>query len=84
VFHVSDSLRGCDRPERKIYLGNGPLREVSSLERSVVTTDKIETPREFFEHIVELDVEDFIETPTDLRLAYHSCTSLLSFRDLDL
>lgn len=42
---------------------------------------KIETPREFFDHVVNPDVDDFINGPTDLRRAYHACTSLLSLRD---
>jgi hypothetical protein len=46
-----------------------------------MTIDKIETPREFFEHVVNLDAKDFLEMPTELRLAYHACTSLLSLRD---
>ena len=42
---------------------------------------KIETPRDFADHVVNLDIDDFIECPTDLRRAYHACTSLLSLRD---
>ena len=42
---------------------------------------KIETPREFFDHVVRKDVDEFRSNATDLRLAYHACTSLLSLRD---
>jgi len=46
-----------------------------------VTVVKIETPREYFDNVVELDVKDFIDEPTDLRRAYHACISILSLRD---
>ena len=42
---------------------------------------KIETPKEFLEHVVTPDVTDFRGCSTDLRAAYHACTSLLSLRD---
>ncbi len=42
---------------------------------------KIETPAEFFEHIVATDVAEFLQTEPNLRAAYHACTSLLSYRD---
>jgi hypothetical protein len=46
-----------------------------------VSITKIETPGEFFVHVVNPDVDEFINEPTDLRRAYHACTSLLSLRD---
>jgi hypothetical protein len=46
-----------------------------------VTVVKIETPREYFDHVVNLDVDDLVADPTDIRLAYHACISLLSLRD---
>jgi hypothetical protein len=46
-----------------------------------VTVVKIETPREYFDHLVNLDVDDLIDRPTDIRLAYHACISLVSLRD---
>jgi hypothetical protein len=42
---------------------------------------KIETPREFFDYVVDLDVRDFSVEVDDLRAAYHACNSLLSLRD---
>jgi hypothetical protein len=42
---------------------------------------RIETPREFFDHVVDVDVSDFLKNSTDLRVAYHACNSLLSLRD---
>jgi hypothetical protein len=42
---------------------------------------RIDTPAEFFRVVVETDVAEFEANQTDLRLAYHSCISLLSFRD---
>ncbi|WP_334151571.1 hypothetical protein [Hyphomicrobium sp.] len=46
-----------------------------------MTPTSIKTPREFFDHLVEKDVTEFIKNPNDLRIAYHACTSLLSLRD---
>jgi len=46
-----------------------------------VTIFKIETPTEFFAHIVKSDVEEFLNHKPNLRAAYHACTSLLSYRD---
>ncbi len=43
--------------------------------------NKIDTPHDFFEHVVERDFEDFKGDAIDLRLAYHACTALLSLRD---
>lgn len=43
--------------------------------------DKIETPREFYQNVVAVDVLELRNTPDDLRLAYHACVSLLSLRD---
>ncbi len=45
-----------------------------------MTAAKIETPREYFDHVVNLDVNDLIDHPTDIRLAYHACISLVSLR----
>jgi hypothetical protein len=42
---------------------------------------KIETPREFFDHVVTPDVEALKGNAIDLRCVYHACTSLLSLRD---
>lgn len=42
---------------------------------------KIETAREFFDHVVRKDVDDLLANQTDLRTAYHACGSLLSLRD---
>jgi hypothetical protein len=52
-----------------------------ALSEAVLSISKIEIPREFFDHVVNPDVDDFIGGPTDLRRAYHACTSLLSLRD---
>jgi hypothetical protein len=41
---------------------------------------RIDTVRKFFEAIVEVDAAEFNAEQTDLRLAYHSCISLLSLR----
>jgi hypothetical protein len=41
----------------------------------------IETPSEFFEHIVTVDVLEFLNNQPNHRAAYHACTSLLSYRD---
>ena len=46
-----------------------------------MTVRKIENPREFFKHVVDVDVEEFKENPTDLRAAYHASISLVSLRD---
>jgi hypothetical protein len=46
-----------------------------------MTVVKIETPREYFDHVVNIDVNDLIADPTDIRRAYHACVSLLSLRD---
>jgi hypothetical protein len=43
--------------------------------------EKIETPREFYANVVEIDVIEFRDKSDDLRLAYHACVSLLSLRD---
>lgn len=43
--------------------------------------DRIETPRQFFDFVVEDDVRDFLTDSLDLRAAYHACASLLSLRD---
>lgn len=43
--------------------------------------DKIETPREFLDHIALLDVAQFESNSADLRLAFHACISLFSLRD---
>jgi hypothetical protein len=43
--------------------------------------DKIETPREFYTNVVEIDIIEFLDKPDDLRLAYHACVSLVSLRD---
>src|SRR5277367_2051040 len=43
--------------------------------------DKIETPRDFYSHVVGVDLMEFRNKPDDLRLAYHACVSLLSLRD---
>jgi hypothetical protein len=42
---------------------------------------KIENTREFFDHVVCPDFNDFSTDRTNLRLAFHACTSLLSLRD---
>lgn len=42
---------------------------------------RIETPREYFDHVVTIDVNDLISYPLDIRRAYHACVSLLSLRD---
>jgi hypothetical protein len=41
----------------------------------------IDTPQEFFQHIVSTDVSVFLNNEPALRTAYHACTSLLSYRD---
>jgi hypothetical protein len=42
----------------------------------------LQTPREFLDHIVGPDMADFSQPgQTELRLAFHACTSLLSLRD---
>jgi hypothetical protein len=46
-----------------------------------MTVTKIETPRDFFDHVVEVDVSEFRANRLDLRAAYHACSSLLSLRD---
>jgi hypothetical protein len=43
--------------------------------------DKIETPREFYTNVVEIDIIESLDKPDDLRLAYHACVSLVSLRD---
>jgi hypothetical protein len=43
--------------------------------------DRIDSPREFYGHVVAVDILEFENTPDDLRLAYHACVSLLSLRD---
>jgi hypothetical protein len=47
----------------------------------LMVASKIETPREFFDHVVDPDVSEFLANPLDLRAAYHACNSLLSLRD---
>jgi hypothetical protein len=42
---------------------------------------KIETPRQFFDHVVDPDVSDFLAAQIDLRLGYHASISLWSLRD---
>lgn len=42
---------------------------------------RIETPREFFDHVVEVDVAECLRGEPDLRKAYHACISLFSLRD---
>jgi hypothetical protein len=49
-------------------------------ERGMIAS-RIETPREFFDHVVEVDVSEFLTNPLDLRAAYHACNSLLNLRD---
>jgi hypothetical protein len=46
-----------------------------------MTNFRIETTREFFEYIVVPDVTEFLEHELSLRIAYHACISLLSYRD---
>jgi hypothetical protein len=46
-----------------------------------MTIFKIDTPRDFFQHVVETDVSDFLNNEPALRPAYHACNSLLSYRD---
>ena len=46
-----------------------------------MTIFKIDTPQDFFEHIVSTDVSDFLNRKPALRTAYHACNSLLSYRD---
>ena len=46
-----------------------------------MTIFKIDTPREFFAHIVSTDVAEFLTNDPALRRAYHACNSLLSYRD---
>ena len=41
----------------------------------------VSTPRQYFDVVVKPDVDDFDANRTDLRLAYHACTSLLGLRD---
>jgi hypothetical protein len=43
--------------------------------------NKIENTREFFDHVVTPDFNDLSTDRTNLRLAFHACTSLLSLRD---
>lgn len=43
--------------------------------------EKIETPREFYANVVEIDEIEFRDKSDDLRLAYHACVALLSLRD---
>jgi hypothetical protein len=42
---------------------------------------KIETVREYFDHVVIPDYRDLCADKTDLRKTFHCCTSLLSLRD---
>ena len=46
-----------------------------------MTIFKIDTPQEFFQHIVSTDVSEFLNNEPALRTAYHACNSLLSYRD---
>jgi hypothetical protein len=46
-----------------------------------MSASKIETPRGFFDHVVDINVSEFSAHPLDLRAAYNACTSLLSLRD---
>jgi hypothetical protein len=46
-----------------------------------MTIFKIDTPQEFFQHIVSTDVSVFLNNEPALRTAYHACNSLLSYRD---
>jgi hypothetical protein len=46
-----------------------------------MTATRIENPREFFDNVVTPDFQDLNANRSDLRLAYHACTSLLSLRD---
>jgi hypothetical protein len=41
----------------------------------------IETPQEFFKHVVSRRRDFLTKDSLDLRTAYHACTSLLSLRD---
>ncbi|WP_147262622.1 hypothetical protein [Roseiarcus fermentans] len=42
---------------------------------------KIETPKQFFDYIVDVDVSVLLAAQTDLRLAYHACVSIWSLRN---
>jgi hypothetical protein len=46
-----------------------------------MVASKIETPHEFFDHVVDVDVSEFLTNSGDLRVAYHACNSLLNLRD---
>jgi hypothetical protein len=46
-----------------------------------MTSFNIETPKDFFDHIVTPDATEFLATEPNLRAAYHACNSLLSYRD---
>jgi hypothetical protein len=46
-----------------------------------MSVSKIANTREFFDHVVTPDFNDLNADRTDLRLAFHACTSLLSLRD---
>lgn len=46
-----------------------------------MTSFSIETPKDFFGHIVTPDTSDFLTGEPNLRAAYHACNSLLSYRD---
>ncbi len=46
-----------------------------------MSISKIETPREFFVHVVVPDVTDFASDHGNLRAGYHAAISLLSYRD---
>jgi hypothetical protein len=50
-------------------------------EEGRVKVREVETPRQFFDHVVDADVAEFRVDDTDLRLAYHACISLFILRD---
>jgi hypothetical protein len=49
--------------------------------RVTLMIDKIESPHDFYKHVVVVDILEFNNKADDLRLAYHVCISLLSLRD---
>jgi len=58
-----------------------PCSPIPDWTRPEMPATRIEKPREFFDNVVTPDFQDLTANRSDLRLAYHACTSLLGLRD---